>query len=117
MKEIEDGVYLDKYGNKRNKDGTFAKGYRPVSDGRPRGVRKRAKEACEKFGVDPLFFMAELLADKEASNKDKLTAAKELCDRIWGKAIQQTINETNVTTNNEVSEAVKELIDAIKKKD
>jgi hypothetical protein len=43
--------------------------------------------------------MASLLADETASTKDRFAAAKELADRLYGKAIQQTENfNTNLET-------------------
>jgi len=73
---------------KRDSKGRLKKGSKAISPGRPVGVREKAREACKKFNVDPLFFFAELLADATANNKDRLIAARELADRMWGKPQQ-----------------------------
>ena len=70
-------------------------GISPGSQGRPKGVKARAREAMDSCGIHPLKFLTNLLEDKKATNKDRLTAAGMLLDRGWGKAQQYIDLETN----------------------
>lgn len=97
----------------RNPDGTFKKGSTPNPGGRPKGVRKLIISLCEKYNIEPVEAMIKILANPKTLDRDKIVIAKDLCDRMWGKPIQQTVNEHNHTTNNEASEAVRRLIDTI----
>lgn len=76
--------------NGRDANGRFVKGN--PGGGRPRGIRAKARAACDKYGIEPLEFFASVLVDKKASNRDKLTAATELANRLYGKAVQYSEN-------------------------
>jgi hypothetical protein len=54
--------------------------------------REGLREYCDKLGVDPHRFMAEIIADKHADRLLKLNAAKELAQYIEPKlkAIEHT---------------------------
>lgn len=83
---------------KRDSDGKYKKGQSGNPTGRPKGIRARAQAACDKHGTDPLDYMAEVLADVSAARKDRISCAKELADRLYGKAIQYNEN-TNIELN------------------
>ena len=101
---------------KRNEKGQFIKGSAPISPGRPAGVRKKAEEYCAKYNVHPLEFMAKLLADNKASNRDKLTAAQELSNRLYGKPTQHVTQETTVEVKDKITEEVANVLDKLKEK-
>ena len=73
----------------------FKKGVVQNPGGRPKGVRTRAKEAMVKYGIHPFEFLAKLVSDNKASNRDRIAASKELLDRAYGKAQQYIDLETN----------------------
>lgn len=97
---------------KRNSKGQFEKGSSGNPLGRKKGIRAKAIEACEKYGIDPLNYMAEVLADTSASTKDRMAAARELADRMYGKAVQLNENYEYDMTDREVKIMFVEAEDA-----
>ena len=83
---------------KRTNIGQFVPGVCPNPNGRPSGVKQKAKDACEKHGVDPLDFFASVVADKKAPLKEQIACAKELADRMYGKAPQFIETESTIKT-------------------
>jgi hypothetical protein len=68
-------------------------GKRPGA-GRPKGARNRVtadiKALAQTYGADAIDTLAEIMKNESAPEAARISAAKELIDRGFGKAVQAT---------------------------
>ena len=77
-----------------NKSGKFVKGN--PGGGRPKGsvniVSRKAADKLGEMGVDPIEFLAQIMADPEADSNHRIRAAEQLMSYAYSK--QPTMTET-----------------------
>ena len=90
----------------RDEKGRIVKGSQALnpSSKRIKGVKKRAQEAMEKYGIHPLDFLASVVANKKESTKNRIASAKELMDRAYGKSPVYVENDVRLNdSDNKIS--------------
>jgi len=102
---------------KRDEKGRIVKGSSALnpSKERQKSVKKRAKEAMEKYNIHPLDFLASVIANSKETTKNRITSAKELMDRAYGKS--PVYVESDVRLNDADNKISIEIIDPTDPKD
>lgn len=87
---------------------------RPKTGGRVKGARNKAtakiKDLAQPYGAEALDVLATIMRDVEVSENARVSAAKELLDRAFGKAPQAHTGEDGGAVEH-VHKVTREIVD------
>ena len=95
----------------RTQSGKFAKGVSGNPGGRP-AQPQEFRQLLEKHSTTALEKVIEILQDPKSQHKDRIKAAEIILDRMYGRPVQQNIND-NIIHNAESQEQIKERLTKI----
>jgi hypothetical protein len=89
---------------------------RPKTGGRVKGVRNKVtakiKDLAQPYGAEALDILATIMRNAEASENARVSAAKELLDRAFGKAPQAHAGDEDGPPIRHVHEIIRRVVDA-----
>lgn len=99
-------------GPPRDEKGRVVKGYSLNPGGRPKGLAALAREKT-RDGAELLEFWLEIMRDKSAHKRDRISASVEIANRGFGRPVDVTLTKSLDATDPQTSPLTVEQLEAL----